>query len=504
MWRMSSPGGCTRKEWTDMTEVKKRIILALVLLSYFITAIDGSIVITGLTHITVDLQLTHEELSWVQNAYLLSFGGFMLMGGGLGDAFGRKRMFNLSLVLFGIGSLGAGMAQSAAVMIAARFVQGLGSAVLAPTSLALIMDYFEGEERVKAVAWYGSISGLGLCIGLMAGGAITSYASWRDGFLVNIPIIAVMLLLSMTSLGDKEITKTRFDVRGTLLSVSGIFCLLYAIDGAENIVGWLAAGTIFVTSFVFMEQKAQKPIMPLCLFHSANRRNAYMARALLIGALMGYNFFISEFMQEVFGFTPLTTGFAFLPMTLTTFIGAVKVPALVGKYGNKKILAYGLLMLIAGFCGLLFLHRESSYDIGIALPMLFIGFGQGLAMSPLTNLGIEQVGREDAGAASGLVNVAHQVGGAFGLSLMISASNGVTDMASRCHIGMWVALSCIIAALFISFFKSVLKRIKTGQRIFPVGETVISRIKSSQSVHKESYVPHASELCSESLNLSVE
>ena len=436
---------------------RKRIILSLVLLSYFITAIDGSIVITGLTRITDDLHLSHEELSWVQNAYLLSFGGFMLMGGGLGDAFGRKRIFKLSLILFGIGSLGAGMSQSAGMMIAARFMQGLGSAVLAPTSLALIMDYFDGGERVKTVAWYGSISGLGLCIGVIVGGAITSYASWRDGFLVNIPIIAVMLLLSVKSLSGKKIKKTKFDVCGTLLSVSGIFCMLYAIDGAENMMIWLIAGTLLIILFVFTERKTHSPIMPLRLFYSTDRRNAYIARALLIGALMGYNFFISEFMQEVFGFTPLMTGFAFLPMTITTFIGAVRVPALVEKYGNKRVLAFGLAMLVVGFCGLLFLNKESCYSIGIALPMLFIGFGQGLAMSPLTNLGLSDVEHVDAGAASGLVNVAHQVGGAFGLSLMVSASNGLTDMASRCHIGMWIALCCIVAALLISFIKSVLK-----------------------------------------------
>ena len=216
-------------------ELNKKIVLALVLLSYFITAIDGSIVITGLTRITADLQLSPEELSWVQNAYLLSFGGFMLMGGSLGDSFGRKKMFNLSLVVFGIGSLGAGLAQDSGEMIAARCVQGLGSAVLAPTSLALIMDYFEGSERTKAVAWYGSISGLGLCVGLIAGGAITSYASWRDGFLVNIPIISLMLLLSAKALKGQKTRLGKFDVKGTLLSVSGIFCLLFAIDGGGNI-----------------------------------------------------------------------------------------------------------------------------------------------------------------------------------------------------------------------------------------------------------------------------
>lgn len=187
--------------------VKKQIILILILLSYFITAIDGSIVITGLTKIAEDLKLTHTTLSWVQNAYILAFGGFMLMGGSLGDTFGRKRMFNLSLLLFGIGSLGAGVAQNANYMIASRFLQGIGAAILAPTSLALIMDYFEDKERVKVVAWYGSISGLGLCIGLIVGGAITSYSSWRDGFLINIPIIAGMFFLSLKYLENENIKK---------------------------------------------------------------------------------------------------------------------------------------------------------------------------------------------------------------------------------------------------------------------------------------------------------
>ena len=443
-----------------MITARKKIILSLVLLSYFITAIDGSIVITGLTRITEDLQLNHEELSWVQNAYLLSFGGFMLMGGGLGDAFGRKRMFNLALILFGIGSLGAGMAQSAAVMIIARFVQGVGSAVLAPTSLALIMDYFDGKERVKAVAWYGSISGLGLCVGLIAGGAITSYASWRDGFLVNIPIIAVMLLMSMKSLDGKNIERVKFDVLGTLLSVTGVFCLLFAIDGAERMWTWLLGGMALIVAFIRVEHTADKPIMPLSLFEEPYRRNAYISRALLIAALMGYNFFISEFMQNTFRFTPLMAGCAFLPMTLTTFVGAIKVPSLVGKYGNNKVLTFGLLLLIIGFCGLLLLTDGNGYLTGIALPMLFIGFGQGLAMSPLTNLGISGVKHSDAGAASGLVNVAHQVGGAFGLSFMVAASDGIDNMEERYHIGMTVALCCIIIALLASTTRPVIRRIK--------------------------------------------
>ena len=433
---------------------RKKIILGLVLLSYFITAIDGSIVITGLIKITADLNLSHTELSWVQNAYLLSFGGFMLMGGGLGDTFGRKRMFNFSLVLFGLDSLVAGCAQSAGMMIGARFVQGLGSAVLAPTSLALIMDYFEGGERVKAVAWYGSISGLGLCVGLVAGGAITSYASWRDGFFVNVPIIAVMLFLSVRTLDGKAVVARRFDIKGTVLSVCGVFCLLYAIDGAALVWPWLVAGAVLLGLFVYNERHSELAIMPLRLFYEPHRRNAYITRALLIGALMGYNLFISEFMQEFFCFTPLMAGCAFLPMTVTTFIGALRVPLLVSRYGNVRVLAVGLSLLIVGFCLLLAVDRGSTYIIGVAVPMVLIGFGQGLAMSPLTNLGIAGVGHSDSGAASGLVNVAHQVGGAFGLSFMVAASDGLTDMAARFHTGMTVALCCIVVGLAVACWRS--------------------------------------------------
>ena len=433
----------------------KSIALFLVLSSYFITAIDGSIVITGLKRIAEDLQLSSVSLSWVQNAYVLVFGGFMLLGGRLGDTLGRKRMFNLSLMLFGFGSLGAGVAPSAGIMIAARFVQGVGAAVMAPAALALIMDYFEGEKRTKAVAWYGSISGIGLCFGLIIGGAVTTYLTWRDGFLINVPIVGVMLFLSVKYLLNADLTKHRFDIIGTLLSVAGVFCVIYAIDGASAVALWLVSGIVLLTLLVHAEQKAPMPIMPLSLFHSRTRRNAYVARALLIAALMGYNFFISEFMQDAFHFTPLLTGLAFLPMTITTFLGAVEVPKLVHKYGNKKILYVGLSLVLLGFFLLLSLTVGKSYLYVIAFSILFIGMGQGLAMSPLTNLGIEDVDKRDSGAASGLVNASHQIGGALGLSLMTAASNGVVDAGMRCHIGMAVALVCIILALGISAFPSM-------------------------------------------------
>ncbi len=439
---------------------RKKLILTIVLLSYFITAIDGSIVITGVTKIAADLHLSPSLLSWVQNAYVLAWGGFMLLGGRISDIFGRKRILNLSLMLFGIGSLLAGIAWSASAMITARFIQGVGSAILAPTSLALIMDYFEGSERVKAVAWYSSISGLGLCFGLVFGGAITSFLSWRDGFLVNIPFIVFMLFVAAKVLQCGEMKKEPFDIWGTLLSVIGIFAFVYAINGARNVWLWSCVALLALAAFVRVEAKTAVPIMPLRLFHSATRWRAYAARALFVGAMMGFNFTISEYMQEVYGFTPLLAGVGFLPMTVFTFLTAIKVPRLVSKHGNRNVLTIGLMCMFIGFLWLSLLNTESPYLTGIALPMVILGIGNGLTLSPLTNLGIEDVEPKDSGAASGLVNAAHQTGGAIGLSTMVAAGMELSDMTERCRIGMIVAMFFITMAILLSFKGTWFRRCK--------------------------------------------
>ena len=432
---------------------RKKLILTIILLSYFITAIDGSIVITGVTKIAADLHLSPSLLSWVQNAYVLAWGGFMLLGGRLSDTFGRKRILNLSLMLFGIGSLLAGIAWSASVMITARFIQGVGSAILAPTSLALIMDYFEGAERVKAVAWYSSISGLGLCFGLVFGGAITSFLSWRDGFLINIPFIVFMLAVSARVLQRGETKKEPFDIWGTLLSVIGIFAFVYAINGARNVGLWSCVALSALAAFVRVEARTAVPIMPLRLFRCATRWRAYAARALFVGAMMGFNFTISEYMQEIYGFTPLLAGVGFLPMTVFTFLTAIEVPRLVGKYGNRHVLAVGLMCMFIGFAWQSLLDVGSPYLTGIALPMIVLGIGNGLTLSPLTNLGIEDVKPKDSGAASGLVNAAHQIGGAIGLSAMVAASTDCSDMAMRCRTGMIIATIFIVTAFVVTFVR---------------------------------------------------
>ena len=431
-------------------EKRKRIVLSLVLSSYLVVGIDGSLVITAIADIASELHMDNLAMSWVQNAYVLAFGGFMLAGGRLGDIYGRKLTFCTSIVLFCIGSLGAGLSQSAITMIASRFLQGVSSAAMAPAALGLIVDYFQGQERVKVVAWYGSISGLGLCVGLVLGGAITSYASWRWGFLVNIPITFLMFVYAAKWLHKCNKTEDHLDISGTILSAIGMF--VYAIDGAKNPWIWMLIAGVCLLAFIKSERTAKLPIVPATLFRSRNRCNGYLSRLMLIGALMGYNFAISVFLQSGFSFTPLQTGCAFLPMTITTFCGALTVPRLVERHGNVPVLLLGLALLIIGFVCLAEVKENGSYLFSICLPMIFIGFGQGLAMSPLTNLGIEGVDSKDTGAASGFVNVMHQIGGAIGLSLMVSTTEGITDSTLRFNHSMVVATLLISLAFIITLF----------------------------------------------------
>lgn len=431
----------------------KIFILTVILLSYFVTAMDGAVVITGLEKIAKELSLSQVSLSWVTNAYVLAWGGFMLLGGKLSDTLGRKQALNLSLVIFGISSALAGLASSADILIFARFLQGMSAAVLAPTSLALIIDYFEGQERVKAIAWYSSISGLGMSIGLIVGGALADFFSWRYGFFINIPIVCFMLMVSFMELDNKTHdagTRSHLDITGTILSVVCIFSFVYAINGTEQLGFWMAVSALSLATFIGVEKHSQHPVMPLWLFNSTRTR-ANISRILFSGSMMGFYFFISQYLQEVFHLSPLWVGIAFFPLTLSTFVAAVVVPTFIHRFGNSHVLFSGLVIMLIGFGLIVYLGGESSYLIGISVPMLLLGIGQGFAMSPLTNAGIMGVTPNNAGVASGLVNAAHQIGCSIGLSLMVTASNGLSNAVSVCHTAMIVAFIFILIALFVMF-----------------------------------------------------
>jgi EmrB/QacA subfamily drug resistance transporter len=404
----------------------KTAVLAIILVSYLMIVLDISIVITALPKIRDGLGFSAIGLTWVQNAYTLAFGGLLLLGARGGDILGRRRMFIAGLALFTIASLAIGLAQSSAWLITARGLQGVGAAVLAPSTLALLLTNFaEGPERTRAVGYYGAVAGIGASIGLVLGGILTDWLSWRVGFFINLPIGMALMLGAKRYLTETERRSGQFDLSGALSSTCGMGALVYGIVRSAT-AGWsdprtvatVAIGVILLTLFVLIEWRAKQPIMPLRLFASRERNGAYAARVLFLGAMVGFWFFTTQLLQGVIGYSPFEAGVAFLPTTLANFVMAMAVPWLTRRLGNGRLLAAGLTLALIGMAALSRVSVNTPYAIGVALPMVLIGIGQGSSLSPLTIAGIAGVAAEDAGAASGLVNAAHQLGGSLGLGVL--------------------------------------------------------------------------------------
>lgn len=411
----------------EATASHRTAVLTIVLVSYLMIVLDISIVITGLPKIQADLHFTHTGLSWVQTAYTLAFGGLLMLGARAGDILGRRRMFVAGLALFTAASVAIGVAQSAAWLIIARAVQGVGAATLAPSTLAILSANFpEGRERTRAVGYYGATAGIGATIGLVLGGIFAGWLSWRVGFFINLPIGIALMLGAQRYLKETELHAGQFDLAGALSSTLGMSALVYGLIRSTS-AGWsdlltvasLAAGVLLLAFLVFNESRVKQPIMPLRLFASRERSGAYTARLFFLGGMLGFWFFTTQFLQGVLGFSPFEAGLAFLPTTLPNFAAALAVPKLTHRIGNGRVLAIGLTVALIGMAWLSRVSIDSSFIIGVALPMILIGIGQGLTLSPLTVAGIAGVEAKDAGAASGLVNVAHQLGGSLGLSILV-------------------------------------------------------------------------------------
>ena len=418
----------------------KGAILAIILVSYVMIILDTSVVLTGLPQIHRDLGLSDAGLAWVQSAYTLMFGGFLLLGARAGDILGRRRMLMVGLGVFTLASLAIGAAQTASWIIGARAIQGLGAAILAPSTLALLQTTFaEGGERTRAVSYYSAVAGIAASVGLVVGGVLAEWISWRIGFLINLPIGVAMILATRRYVTETERRSGHLDVVGAVTSTVGMSALVYGFIRSSD-AGWMDLGTlgsliaavILLLGFVFNERHARQPIMPLRLFANRARVSAYAARFLFLGAMIGFFFFTTLYLQSVSGFGAASTGIAFLPMTLVNFAVAMAAPALTQRLGRANLLALGLVFCAAGLGWLSRAGIGTPYLVGVAVPMAVLGIGQGMALSPLTALGIVDVAAADAGAASGIVNVAHQMGNALGLAVLVSiAELGKGNMTGR-------------------------------------------------------------------------
>ena len=433
-------------------------VLAIIMASYLMIVIDISIVLTGLPRIQAALGFTPAGLSWIQNAYTLSFGGFLLLGARAGDILGRRRMFIVGLGIFTLASLAIGAAQSPEWMIGFRAVQGFGAAILAPSTLALISTHFEeGHERTRALAWYAAAAGIGATVGLVLGGLLADLISWRAGFLINLPIGILLIAGSLRYIRETQLHRGRFDLAGAFSSTLGMCLLVFGIVEAAD-AGWsspltwgcISAGLLLLAGFLWMETRAEQPLLPLSLLGDARRNGAYAARLLFLCAMAGFWFFTAQYLQGVLGFSPMLAGLAFVPVTLPQFVSSVTVPAAARRVGQRPLLLSGLTLCLLGVLWLGLAATQASYLGGVVLPMILIGLGQGWVLGPLTVAGVAGVERQHAGAASGLLNVAHQLGASLGLAILVVVYAGshapVHDPAGMAlHIG----LALQAAALFL-------------------------------------------------------
>lgn len=429
-----------------MNKEKFGIILPITLLSYFLILMDNSIIFTSSVQIGESLGLSAAALSWVSSAYTLTFGGFLLLSGRLSDLLGRKRIFLFGLIIFGISSLIIGLSRTAEMVIAMRAIQGIGSSIIAPTTLALIMDAYQNNMRQRAISYYGATAGIGSSVGLLVGGGLTSLISWRAGFLINIPFTLLLFFLTLRYVENSERRKERIDYLGSLLSIIGLIGIIYGFTVSKGI--FVIAGMIILGLFIFWERSVPHPILPLSLFKNKIRSGAYAARFLFMMAMLPFWFFLPQMMQSQYGFSALQSGLAFLPLTIVNFIIAMQLPRLTAKFGNSKVLLVGEIILVAGLILLAFSNPANGYWRTILIPMVILGLGQGLILAPVTSAGVHEAPIELAGIASGVTNTMHQIGGPIGLSLIVSATN---DFSIEIWLmTLFTLASILVVAIFVN------------------------------------------------------
>lgn len=402
------------------------IVLAIVLVSYLMGVLDVSIVMTALPKMRQAFHASATTISWVHTTYTLAFGGLLLLGARAGDILGRKRMYMVGLTVFTLASLVIGISQSLGVLLAARAIQGVGAAILGPTSLALLTTTFpEGPERTRAVSYYGAAAGIGASIGLVLGGFLADFLSWRVGFTINLPIGIALMVAAQKYVAETERQPGQFDLAGAITSTLGMTAVVYGIVHATAV--FILAGVAFLAAFVFNEWRAPQPIMPLRLLLSNERIGAYTARMLYLGSMIGFWFFMTQYLQTVRGYSAVQAAIAFLPMTVVSFATAVSAPNFVKRIGNGRAISGGISLTMTGMFWLSRLSTDTPYLTGFALPMMIMGVGQGVCLGAMTGSGIAGVKAEDAGAAAGLVNVFQQLGSSFGLAILVSVFNAANS-----------------------------------------------------------------------------
>jgi EmrB/QacA subfamily drug resistance transporter len=421
------------------------LALAVIGVAQLMIILDASIVNIALPAAQADLGISDGDRQWVLTAYTLAFGGLLLLGGRVADYFGRKRTFVVGLLGFAAASALGGIAPTAGFLYGARALQGVFAAVLAPAVLSLITTTFtQPEERAKAFAVYGAISGTGAAIGLIAGGALTEFANWRWTLLVNTPIAlvvafaAVPLLRESRAEGDR-----RYDLPGAVLATLALVSLVYGFTNASThswsaplTLALISSGVVLLGVFLAWEQRADNPLLPLRIVLDRNRGGSFLAFLLATLAMFSMFLFLSFYFQDIHGYSPLKAGFAFLPFPLGIITSATIASRLLPRFGPKPLALTGFAMAAVGLLWLTQLEPDSAYLTHLVPSLLVISLGMGQVFVPLSSTALLGVPNHDAGVASALVNTMQQVGGSLGIAFLNTVATTSTRSYAESHGGL--------------------------------------------------------------------
>ncbi|MDX6521267.1 MAG: hypothetical protein QOF08_1872 [Gaiellales bacterium] len=415
------------------------VVLVLICLAQFMVILDATIVNVALPSIQKDLHLSEGSLQWLVNAYTLVFGGFLLLGGRLGDLLGRKRVFLVGLLIFTGASLLDGLASSEGVLVASRALQGLGAALISPAALSIISTTFaEGAERAKALAVWAAIAIGGSAVGLILGGVLTQYFSWPWIFFVNVPVGIAAFLLSLRLIPESRdaLEHRSYDLAGAATVTGGLMALVYAIVDAQS-AGWTSAKTlgffalavVLLAGFVAIEMRTTAPLVRLSIFRIRSLLTANITMLLAMSGMFAMFFFNTLYIQEVLGYGPLKAGLAFLPFTAGVMISAGLASQFAPRLGVRRVAAAGMLLAAAGLALLTQLPVHGSYAANVLPSLLLSSLGMGAVFMPLTLIATTGLDDDDQGLASGLFNTSQQIGGALGLAALSTLAASKTSSA---------------------------------------------------------------------------
>lgn len=448
---VTAPAGIHNRRWLG---------LAVIATAQLMVVLDASIVNIALPSAQMDLGISDANRQWVVTAYTLAFGGLLLLGGRIADYVGRKRMFLVGLIGFAAASALGGLAQSGGMLFASRALQGAFAAMLAPAALSLItVTFVEPKERAKAFGVYGAIAGGGAAIGLVLGGILTEYASWRWCLLVNVPIALVAFFAAIPMLAESRAEGNRkYDIPGAITVTAGLVAMVYgftkaATDGWASAVtlGFIGASLVLLTAFVIIESRSSHPLLPLRVILDRNRGGSFITSLMVGVALFGMFLFLTFYMQGTLGYSALRSGFAFLPFSAGVILSAGAASRLLPRFGPRPVMTTGLILGMIGMAWLTQIGVDTAYLTHVMPSMILLSVGMGLTFVPLSSTALTGVQKHDAGVASAMVNTTQQIGGSLGTALLNTIAASATTAFVVAHGGQAALPEGIVHGYTVAF-----------------------------------------------------